>query len=207
MVRLSLPAVTPDTVIDSGPVGTVADTSATFTFHSTVTPATFECSLDSAAFSACSSPTTSSGLAPGNHTFRVRATANGVTDPSPASATWKVQVTFPFTGFFDPVNNKPVLNVAHAGDAIPVRFSLGGDRGLGIVAKVTASKPQAKCKGVEDAIEETIPQNSPAISYDPSTDRYTYTYLTSAGWAGTCRKFTLKLSDGSKHVASFKFIP
>ena len=70
-------------------------------------------------------------------------------------------MTFPFTGFFDPVNNKPVLNVAHAGDAIPVRFSLGGDRGLGIVGKVTTSKAQAKCKGVEDAIEETIPAEQP----------------------------------------------
>jgi hypothetical protein len=118
-----------------------------------------------------------------------------------------VSTGFAFTGFFEPVNNKPVLNVAHAGDAIPVVFSLGGDRGLGVIGKVTTSKPLAKCKGVEDAIETTVPASSPALSYDAGTDRYTYTYLTSSSWAGSCRKFTLKLSDGSKHVASFKFIP
>ena len=62
--------------------------------------------------------------------------------PAPLPA---VEPTSTFTGFFDPVNNKPVLNVAHAGDAISMRFSLGGDRGLGILGKVTTSKAQARC--------------------------------------------------------------
>jgi Domain of unknown function (DUF4082) len=37
-----------------------------------------------------------------------------------------------FSGFFQPVNNMPTLNVAKAGSAIPVKFSLGGDQGLDI---------------------------------------------------------------------------
>ena len=38
---------------------------------------------------------------------------------------------WPFTGFFSPVDNLPALNTATAGCAIPVKFRLGGNRGLG----------------------------------------------------------------------------
>ncbi|HEU5101196.1 MAG TPA: Ig-like domain-containing protein, partial [Roseiflexaceae bacterium] len=82
---------TPDTTIDSGPTGTVTSTSADFTFSANEAGSTFACSLDGAAFSACSSPTSYSGLVDGGHTFQVRATdAAGNTDASPASQTWTV---------------------------------------------------------------------------------------------------------------------
>ena len=82
----------PDTVINSGPSGTVKTRDASFTFSSTEPSSTFECSLDGAAFSACSSPKQYTGLANGSHTFKVRATdAAGNTDQSPASRTWKVR--------------------------------------------------------------------------------------------------------------------
>jgi hypothetical protein len=35
---------------------------------------------------------------------------------------------YTFTGFFSPVDNPPTVNVAKAGSAIPVKFSLGGNR-------------------------------------------------------------------------------
>src|SRR5215217_6743185 len=87
----------PDTHIDSGPSGTIKQNNATFSFSGTdnVTPAanlTFKCKLDSAAFSACSSPKNYTDLATGSHTFSVMATdAAGNTDASPASRTWKVR--------------------------------------------------------------------------------------------------------------------
>ena len=37
--------------------------------------------------------------------------------------------TFNFTGFFQPVDNLPAINVAAAGSSIPVKFSLGGNHG------------------------------------------------------------------------------
>ena len=39
----------PDTVIDTAPPALTTSTTATFTFHSTVTPATFTCQLDAGA--------------------------------------------------------------------------------------------------------------------------------------------------------------
>ena len=75
----------PDTVIDSGPQGNIYNQpTSTFTFHSTKTPATFECRLDGGAFTPCSSPYTIT-YPQGTHVFEVRAVdANGVRDPTPA---------------------------------------------------------------------------------------------------------------------------
>ena len=81
----------PETNIDSGPSGTVNHDSATFAFSSSEANSTFECSVDGAAFGACSSPQGYSSLADGPHTFSVRATdAAGNTDASPDSHTWTV---------------------------------------------------------------------------------------------------------------------
>jgi len=63
----------------------------TFTGTDDVAVASFECSLDGAAFSSCSSPIGFASLALTSHTFEVRAidTAANV-DPTPASFTWSV---------------------------------------------------------------------------------------------------------------------
>ena len=82
----------PDTTITSGPLGIVKSRDATFTFSSTESDSTFECSLDGAAFSACSSPKQYTGLADGTHTFEVKATdAAGNADSTSASRSWKVR--------------------------------------------------------------------------------------------------------------------
>lgn len=82
--------VAPQTVITSAPSGTINSRGAMFAFTSPVSGATFECSLDTAAFAACSSPVSVSELADGPHTFRVSAIAASLTDPTPASTTFIV---------------------------------------------------------------------------------------------------------------------
>jgi parallel beta-helix repeat protein len=81
----------PETTITGEPPATTQLPTAGFHFTSSETPATFECSLDSVTFAACTSPASYSGLAVGQHTFRVRARdAAGNTDGTPASVTWTV---------------------------------------------------------------------------------------------------------------------
>jgi hypothetical protein len=81
----------PDTLIDAGPAGTVTSTSAEFRFSASESGATFTCALDGAAWSACTSPAGYSGLAPGGHSFAVRAAdAAGNVDPTPAVQNWTV---------------------------------------------------------------------------------------------------------------------
>ena len=92
----------PDTTVTSAvdgngaPVangGSTPSTSITFTFTGTdnVGVTGFECSLDDAVFSACTSPKSSTGLSTGSRTFQVRAKdAAGNVDPTPAAFTWTI---------------------------------------------------------------------------------------------------------------------
>ncbi|MCW2811356.1 MAG: metallophosphoesterase, partial [Friedmanniella sp.] len=89
------PVRAPDTTITSAPVSPTNATTASFVFTSTVSGSTFQCQLDSAALTTCTSPASYSGLAAGNHSFNVRATANGLTDSSPDTASWTVDLAAP----------------------------------------------------------------------------------------------------------------
>lgn len=74
----------PETSLVSGPSGTIHTRTATFTMSASE-PATYQCSLDGAAWSACGSSKTYQGLLPGDHTFEVRAVDHaGNADASPA---------------------------------------------------------------------------------------------------------------------------
>ena len=68
----SLGSAPPETTISAGPKGVVVP-NVSFTFTSNEAGSTFECSLDSAAFSTCTSPQSYQGLSEGTHKFRVRA--------------------------------------------------------------------------------------------------------------------------------------
>lgn len=111
-----------------------------------------------------------------------------------------------FTGFFQPVDNAPVVNTLKAGSAVPVKFSLHGYQGVDIFATSSPSSQGYTCNGSsEDAIEQTVTAGSSSLSYDATTDQYTYVWKTDRAWAGTCRQFQLGLKDGSVQVALFHF--
>lgn len=139
-------------------------------------------------------------------TTTVEATADdGAGHVSECSFT--VTVQYNFAGFFQPVDNLPALNVVQAGRAIPVKFSLSGDKGLGIFAPGSPSSGPIACNSSDPAVdlEETVTAGGSSLSYDPSSDRYIYVWKTDAAWAGTCRQLVLELNDGSIHRANFKF--
>jgi uncharacterized repeat protein (TIGR01451 family) len=124
-----------------------------------------------------------------------------------SSCSFTVTVLYSFTGFFSPVDNLPVLNMVNAGRAIPVKFSLSGNKGLGIFAPNHPASVEIACSSSApvNEVEETITAGSSSLSYDASSDQYIYVWKTNSAWAGTCRQLVVKLNDGTYHRANFKF--
>jgi Tol biopolymer transport system component len=139
----------------------------------------------------------------GPHRFTVTATDNAGND---ASLTHDYRIVYPFGGFQAPVDGEPTLNTAKAGSVIPVKFTLGGDQGLGILADGSPTSSVFDCATSADLdeIEQTESVGS-GLSYDPDTGAYKYNWKTSKDWAGTCRAFDLELADGTHHQALFSF--
>jgi hypothetical protein len=131
--------------------------------------------------------------------------ASGLASPFPH---WQpIPAPYRFAGYFAPVENLPTVNVANAGRAIPIKFSLGGDRGMSIFAAGSPSSQRVACDNGAplSMVTETATPGASTLSYDAVTARYTYVWKTDVGWAGTCRQFVLTLADGTSHPASFRF--
>jgi DNA-binding beta-propeller fold protein YncE len=124
-----------------------------------------------------------------------------------STCSFTVTVQFNFAGFFLPVANPPAVNIVQAGRAIPVKFSLSGNKGLGIFAAGSPYSGQIPCNSSDPAaiLEETVTAGGSSLSYDPVSDQYIYVWKTEPGWAGTCRQLVVQLSDGSVYRANFKF--
>lgn len=139
-------------------------------------------------------------------TTQVNATATDAAGNT-SSCSFTVTVLYNFTGFFSPVDNPPVLNTVNAGRAIPVKFSLSGNKGLTIFAPGSPSSGVIPCSSTDPVseVEETVTAGSSSLSYDASTDQYVYVWKTNSAWAGTCRQLVIQLNDGSYHRANFKF--
>jgi hypothetical protein len=127
----------------------------------------------------------------------------GYTSEAAAIECTLVEPGYTFTGFFAPVD-MAALNVVKAGRAIPIKFSLGGDFGLDIMAAgYPASAPVACDSSLPlDSVEETVSAGSSSLSYDADSDQYTYVWKTNKGWANSCRILTIMLDDGSVYQAS-----
>ena len=114
---------------------------------------------------------------------------------------------FNFGGFSGPVDNPPLINSMNSGAAVPIIFTLGGDMGLAVVAPGYPTSQEVTCDAGDpvDTVEVTVSAGKSSLAYDPSTGQYTYVWKTKRSWFGTCRLFTLRLVDGTDHVAVFMF--
>lgn len=107
----------PDTTLTGVPSNPTNLDYAAFTFTSPDGNASFECALDGAAFSPCTSPASYLSLAEGPHGFQVRALDSlGNTDPTPASYDWTIDLTSPdpFTVNISKSGNDVVLTWPHS---------------------------------------------------------------------------------------------
>jgi hypothetical protein len=147
------------------------------------------------------------GTAAGVGTFT--ASCSGARDKAgnAGSAGVTYTVGYPWSGFFQPVDNPPTVNGVKAGSAVPVKFGLGGDRGLAIFAGGFPASQQVACNsGATIApIEQTVTAGGSDLSYDAASGQYTYVWKTDKAWAGTCRTLTVKLADGTEKTAQFSF--
>ena len=127
---------------------------------------------------------------PGTHMFRVDSVDSA---GNAASATTTYSARCDFDGLYSPLVNEPATVTLRAGDTVPVKFSLHGDRGLDVVAR-SAWRP---C-GVTTNDSSTA---FGSLAYNTGPDRYTFTWTTAKSWAGSCTELLLTLRDGTTHAA------
>jgi hypothetical protein len=174
--------------------------------------ADYECRDSQSAVSTCRGPVPSGAAidttSVGSKSFTVDAASEG----GPSSKAHAYSVVWETSEFSAPLNGKDadgnyVLNKMKAGGAVPVKFSLGGDRGLDIFADGYPKSEAIACDSTADVdgIEETVATGNSGLHYDATADQYTYVWKTDKAWADSCRQIVLKLADGTYHRANFKF--
>ena len=120
---------------------------------------------------------------------------------------WASRETWPVTGFEKPIVNPPGYTSVKAGSVVPVKFSLGGDRGLDVFESGFPASGVIPC-GSNPNLEDGTPIVSPGktpFRYEPAKDIYELRWSTSKLWSGTCRQLIVKLVDGSVLRANFRF--
>jgi hypothetical protein len=112
---------------------------------------------------------------------------------------------WPFTRFFSPISNT-ALNPAQAGTVVPIKFSLGGNRGLDIFASGYPKSITIDCttRATIGSAGSTSPAGRSGLNYDATLGQYVYAWKTDKGWAGTCRRLVLEFIDDTEQAASFQ---
>ena len=115
--------------------------------------------------------------------------------------------SFVFTGFASPVNDAPTLNLARAGQIIPLKWHLADAFGHPItdLANVIVTVTSLDCTAgtTADAIEEYAAGASGLQNLGDGF--YQYNWATPKGYARSCRTMSLDLGDGVAHTALFQF--
>ena len=140
----------------------------------------------------------------GSHTFTVTATDNA---GNSIAVTHTYNVVYEFTGFFQPVENMPTLNVMNAGSSVALKFSLSGNQGLSVLAPGYPVSSPIACDASEPGvvIENTVTAGNSTLSYDSATGQYSYVWKAEKSWKGTCRMLVVRLNDNTEHLAKFRF--
>jgi hypothetical protein len=122
-----------------------------------------------------------------------------------ATATVTVHVAkYTFAGFFQPVDNPPVVNTGRAGNTYPLKFSLSQNGSVvSDLSAVVALRFAATGCGAQpaDALETTT-SGSSVLRFDTATQQYVYNWQTPRQ-AG-CYVVTITLADGSTWPAFFQ---
>jgi CSLREA domain-containing protein len=117
-------------------------------------------------------------------------------------------------GFSPPIDNPPVVNMAKAGQTVPVKWYLGDNWRMGEpmygqvsdpLSFVGVSSQPTECSvvsGETDRVESYV--SDPGALQYLGDGFWQFNWRTQRGWRG-CRTMTLTLSDGSTYTANFLF--
>jgi hypothetical protein len=115
---------------------------------------------------------------------------------------------YDFSGFAWPVARFPAVTRWIAGAPVRLRFSLGGDQGLDVVADGYPQVAVVDC-GAGQSPEGGEQASTPwrrVIRYRARRSIYVLLWKTERRWAGSCRQLVLRLSDGQVARAEFRFL-
>ena len=113
---------------------------------------------------------------------------------------------FAFGGLQRPVSG--AMTDVKAGSSVPLKFSLGGDKGLNIFVPGSPTSAPIECgtNPVGRTVGDTIATaGGSSLAFNPATGYYTLVWKSEQAWAGTCRRVTLQFTDGSWQRADFFF--
>jgi len=136
-----------------------------------------------------------------------------------SSKTVQYNVYWPFSGFGPPLGSK---TSAKAGSTIPLKFNLGGDRGLDIFAAhyptsvpVSCTSPRALVKKIKAQKSRWVktkrkralakPGTFSSLTYSAGNMQYHLNWTTEAEWTGTCRLLVLGFTDNTFNTQFFDF--
>jgi hypothetical protein len=193
------------TVVDRRPP-TIQITSpgngATYTLGQAVS-AVYSCaSSPSAHMVSCLGPVANGGSVDTSTVGTKTFTVNAVDDQGKtATATQSYSVVYAFSGFDSPASAGGSIGSAKAGDSVPLKFSLRGNQGPGVVTQTTWQ--QSSCTDWSALGSPSAAQAK--LSYSPSTDRYTDLVTTDSSWKGSCRTVDVWLNDGTHHSVRVQF--
>jgi predicted outer membrane repeat protein len=142
----------------------------------------------------------------GVKTFTVNAADNA---GNTASVTHSYHVVYNFTGFTSPVDNPPVMNIAKAGQAIPLKWRITDANGNPVtdLTGVTVTAVSLSCPSslTTDAVEEYATSNSGLQNLGDGY--YQWNWKSPASYANTCKTLKLDFGEGAgfEHLALFQF--
>jgi len=115
--------------------------------------------------------------------------------------------TWSFVGFSSPVDNLSVVNVAKAGQGIPLKWRLVDAAGQPVTslesAKVTVTSRSCALGNTDDLIEETATGISGL--QDKGDGYYQLDWKSPKSYAKSCKTVHLDLGEGITHDAYFDF--
>jgi hypothetical protein len=137
-------------------------------------------------------------VGPRSFTVRARDRAGNA-----SALTRHYRVVYAFSGFLAPLAAFPAMTSLDTGETVPVKFSLAGNHGLGVLAPGSPTWRPIDCSSGAPLGDASPARHT--LSYLAGNDRYLLRVGSEAAWRGTCRRLAVTLADGTTHLANIRF--